>query len=1190
MKHSDDASVHLGDSKFFSCGRQHDQSCDDQKFGMAIKFFAFCIVVWLLGCTCCCKEDTESGLGEIARTNGAQHANHAAAVPVSEAETPIKEFLEHSNDLQFVRPQEPNELPVSSTVEVIAQSIDLDSTSSNENPQQEGQQSSAPAASIVSADNKKPREATYTLENDQASLAYSTTQAPDQTNDTEHVKAATLGSSSESGRATVEPVLPGTKQDQESQGPEDINAREPIEIEEGSFVPGSTLGATEPSEQLPDSTLKKEGDEGTDHDRKESSEKMPTFVEWKQKMLAEHEKGGEQPPEVQSTSPKKKPTGSKSRRNYASYECGAKVLATNAEADGAGRVLNEQMDEYMLNPCKAKIWFVIELCEMIQVSQVDIANFELFSSMPREFAVLMSDRYPTRDWTPLGVFTALDQKVVQSFDLHSEAYGKYIKVELLSRYGSEHYCPLSLLRVFGTSMIDDYEQLVEKPQDPSAQDDDEEEASTERSASRNVVDRAKDVVISLFKVLRRDQDGGAVDSLASAPCADSSANCSVVNVSHQAHNATTRRLGCQQNRSLQFFGSEFRQCTMCSLFVGQSEGTQTPSETITCQFHRTFLEDDCPVSQSDQGQEPSESTGSFSDVSQKTDSTTELTAASSSPETTSVSAPTKSSSTLSTNATSLMETSKSVVLPSSDTAQTESSKASSSPSSVTAASSLESVTSVDQKDLWDNETTSKHFSSTPETSHQESTTSHTSAASTTLQSSSQSSITTTDSVTATPIIIDVPTSVKTHPSKTSTAGAEAASPAVDSASPNSVTIVLGEPTTSEVHSGVLIMGPETDGGSVIATVPLPLDELVSDTDLQLREVRAPPPEAGALALSNQRESVFMRINNRIKALELNMSLSGQYLEELSRRYRHQMDDMQRAFNRTVNALNKTAQKAAEKDLRQQETLVQLQQQLDNLTQVVNTLLAERQTLSKQIFESHLCLILIEAIILATVFSLCLRRMRASSVITAQQEGAARPSTPARLVLKRRTASVGHEERIEELATVAEKKQKPSNEDLHSKSSVVIVEPTVPIVVEAPTAPMEKTKKVNKSKKHKGPRRKTSLPCYPLSKTGTGSTAKESCIPESNAGVLFSSKDTPKNTQTVPKTSGAHASVAAAAKGIGTSKFHKGTESKGGQNGTLKSSNTLQPAECIRWSGQSCCNKDDRLGIIKFVRLPGKTPV
>lgn len=36
--------------------------------------------------------------------------------------------------------------------------------------------------------------------------------------------------------------------------------------------------------------------------------------------------------------------------------------------------------------------------------------------------------------------------------------------------------------------------------------------------------------------------------------------------------------------------------------------------------------------------------------------------------------------------------------------------------------------------------------------------------------------------------------------------------------------------------------------------------------------------------SNQKESVFMRLNNRIKALEMNMSLSSRYLEELSQRY------------------------------------------------------------------------------------------------------------------------------------------------------------------------------------------------------------------------------------------------------------------------------------------------------------------
>ncbi|KAL0199555.1 hypothetical protein M9458_002742, partial [Cirrhinus mrigala] len=35
--------------------------------------------------------------------------------------------------------------------------------------------------------------------------------------------------------------------------------------------------------------------------------------------------------------------------------------------------------------------------------------------------------------------------------------------------------------------------------------------------------------------------------------------------------------------------------------------------------------------------------------------------------------------------------------------------------------------------------------------------------------------------------------------------------------------------------------------------------------------------------SNQKESVFMRLNNRIKVLEMNMSLSGRYLEQLSQR-------------------------------------------------------------------------------------------------------------------------------------------------------------------------------------------------------------------------------------------------------------------------------------------------------------------
>lgn len=70
------------------------------------------------------------------------------------------------------------------------------------------------------------------------------------------------------------------------------------------------------------------------------------------------------------TPPGKKISSQKRRRNYSSYECGAKIVAANSEAEGTSRILNELVDEYMLNPCKAKIWFVIELCETVQASQV----------------------------------------------------------------------------------------------------------------------------------------------------------------------------------------------------------------------------------------------------------------------------------------------------------------------------------------------------------------------------------------------------------------------------------------------------------------------------------------------------------------------------------------------------------------------------------------------------------------------------------------------------------------------------------------------------------------------------------------------------------------------------------------------------------------------------------------------------
>lgn len=89
------------------------------------------------------------------------------------------------------------------------------------------------------------------------------------------------------------------------------------------------------------------------------------------------------------------------------------------------------------------------------------ANFELFSSSPKDLSVYVSDRYPTREWSNVGQFTARDERDVQSFSLQPQIFGKFIKVELSSHYGSEHFCPISLFRAYGTSEFEVLETETE---------------------------------------------------------------------------------------------------------------------------------------------------------------------------------------------------------------------------------------------------------------------------------------------------------------------------------------------------------------------------------------------------------------------------------------------------------------------------------------------------------------------------------------------------------------------------------------------------------------------------------------------------------------------------------------------------------------------------------------------------------
>ncbi|XP_065322380.1 uncharacterized protein LOC135929633 isoform X1 [Gordionus sp. m RMFG-2023] len=143
-------------------------------------------------------------------------------------------------------------------------------------------------------------------------------------------------------------------------------------------------------------------------------------------------------------------------KNYASAACGAKILHRNSEAINPGGVLQGNLDDYMLNPCSARVWFTFELCEPVQIKKIEIANLELFSSSPKEFRVHISDRYPTKEWLMNKTFVASDERKMQSFRVDANLFARYIKIELLSHHGSEHYCPLTLIRVYGTNLAEEF--------------------------------------------------------------------------------------------------------------------------------------------------------------------------------------------------------------------------------------------------------------------------------------------------------------------------------------------------------------------------------------------------------------------------------------------------------------------------------------------------------------------------------------------------------------------------------------------------------------------------------------------------------------------------------------------------------------------------------------------------------------
>ncbi|KAM4728219.1 SUN domain-containing ossification factor isoform 2-T2 [Anableps anableps] len=803
-------------------------------------------------------------------------------------------------------------------------------------------------------------------------------------------------------------------------------------------------------------------------------EDIPTFDEWKRKMM-EVEK--EKTLSTHTSNNGRSHTVKKVQKNfnnYASVECGAKILGANPEAMSTSAILKENMDLYMLNPCSTKIWFIIELCEPIQLKQLDIANFELFSSTPKDFLVSISDRYPTNKWVKLGTFHARDERTVQSFPLDEHLYAKYvkmftkyIKVELVSHFGSEHFCPLSLIRVFGTSMVEEYE-IADTPDRPDDQDDDLDYppgSASGEDKSKNLIGSAKDAIFNMVKdiavVLGGNQEmTGNLSSqdvnitetsqqpetttetittgLPSVPDAEDSLPDSAAPDTSTSENCEEKLPPVEEKIIIPLEKEEEEPISSTIILLDKEEELEDDKEkrdrqrrhqenlkycapsSSSCSCvtsFREFLQQQCSASLCKKGtcetvdkveKIPSILTQSWPlpppptacpephPQDSKADQPSEKEPASKlQPDREPMeadAAPPSGTTEGSMSEPNVLEPSQIPNFP--KPTATESSSARATPVVERPELSSEEATHESgpgkSQDVLTEEKLiepSLSLSSSVEVKPSVSISADDSSAAPTeekptvdpAQAETNASTETQDKVDQT----SVPSATSSENQAKPPAGPESlpTSPEVPPTDADAVTesAPAGSPAAHTKTEDLAEEFPVSSGGQDQMFRPsIPTN--ASPTSTSLLDIYAEPfngteQNGNQVHGSSQKESVFMRLNNRIKALEVNMSLSGRYLEQLSQRYRKQMEEMQKAFNKTIIKLQNTSRIAEEQDLRQTESIQLLQGQLENVTQLVLNLSVRVSQLQNEVSDRQNYLLLSLVLCLCLGLLLCVNHFR-----------------------------------------------------------------------------------------------------------------------------------------------------------------------------------------------------------------------
>ncbi|KAJ8376365.1 hypothetical protein SKAU_G00069450 [Synaphobranchus kaupii] len=809
-----------------------------------------------------------------------------------------------------------------------------------------------------------------------------------------------------------------------------------------------------------------------------SKEDIPTFDEWKKKVMeVEKEKSQSMHSSSNGSPHVVKKVQKNFKNNYASVECGAKILSANTEAKSTSAILMENMDLYMLNPCSNKIWFVIELCEPIQVKQLDIANFELFSSTPKDFLVSISDRYPTNKWIKLGTFHARDERTVQSFPLDEQLYAKYvkmfikyIKVELISHFGSEHFCPLSLIRVFGTSMVEEYDEIAES-QYPSERleylDEDYDYPPgylpLEDKASKNLLGSATNAILNMVNNIAANvlgakpelEEGAKIEanfstegenvpeptndsppSPTSPPAVESpELDVPVPKEEPEALPTEAPTLAPPEENlivTLVVEDEEEPSQSTVTLLEGDEDEEEEPVErqradtrqqeslayggelsTLSCALTlREYLLRWCSAALALQRQRsdrqrqrearPDTST-SLQPLPLDPTPTQEPALDTERPAEADRPAP-QGERIIPTDAAQghaeaplehaveppLLEPSQTTTLPPHSFSDT----------TFSSVIPTEEIPKLSARELVDPEL--PHPDRVPETQAEANrkppdSSSASSSSSAGLSSSTDSSTLEPPSpeidapkqdlpvlTVKEPPIQSLPTATRPAdippptelPAPAETEGTRAApeEPNRAAAAPEHPEALAPtpEPKAEETVEDILLTVP-SGNAQLQRTATDFYAELQNSTELSYAN-----GNGNQVHGSNQKESVFMRLNNRIKALEMNMSLSSRYLEELSQRYRKQMEEMQRAFNKTIIKLQNTSRIAEEQDLKQTESIQVLQNQLENITQLMLNLSTTVSQLQREVSDRQSFLVVSLLLCLCLGLLLCIQCCRSST--------------------------------------------------------------------------------------------------------------------------------------------------------------------------------------------------------------------